>query len=605
MTLACVAALTCTAADDPFGAAIYKKHCAACHDSPEPGTRVPSKAALRKMPAATILRALETGVMVQQSAALTRIEKRAVANFLGSVDAVIVDPAKIANRCAVSQWTPVSARGDWRGWSPGLDNWRHQPDPGLDAATAPRLALKWAFGFPGGTLVRSQPAVAAGRLFIGSHDGTVYSLDAKSGCVHWSTVVTSQVRTGLTIGRVGDRWVALAGDAAGQLHALDAATGTPLWKIRPDKHPAAMITSTPVLHGGRVYVGVSSYEEASALSPGYVCCTFRGSVVAVDGRTGQLIWKTYLIAAEPRPGKSNRGNKTAGPSGAGVWSAPTLDPDSGVLYVATGDNYSDPPTQTSDAAVALSMDSGEIRWIRQFTRADAFNSSCTHPTKYNCPDSDGPDYDLGASPMLVPLAKGRRALILAQKSGMVHAIDPDREGEILWQARAGEGGVLGGVQWGIATDGSKAYVAVSGISFARSYPDGAARPVRTLDHTKGGGLLAFRLHDGELLWRTPAPPCSPTPCSPAQSAAITSIPGAVFSGSVDGHIRAYSPAGGAILWDYETAREFQTVNGVPARGGSMDAGGPVAAGGMLFAGSGYGQWGGKPGNVLLAFEVKK
>jgi len=605
LALLCSAPWFAAAADDPFGAAIYQKHCATCHDAPDPAARIPAKAALQKMPAGAILRSLESGVMLQQSAALTRIEKRAVANFLGSAEAVMLDPSKITNRCAASDWKSASALAEWTGWSPASDNWRHQPAPGLDAASVPRLQLKWAFGFPGGTVVRSQPAVVAGRLFIGSHDGTIYSLDAKSGCVHWTTMVTSQVRSGLSIGRVNNRWIALAGDAAGHIHALDATTGAPLWKIRPDAHPAAMVTSTPVLHEGRVYAGVASYEEGSAVTPAYVCCTFRGSVVALDGATGKLIWKTFTIADEPKPGKSKRGNKTAGPSGAGVWSAPTLDPTRGVLYVATGDNYSDPPTGTSDAAIALSMDTGAIRWVRQFTAGDAYNSTCPHPQKYNCPDSDGPDFDLGASGMLVSLAGGRRALILAQKSGIVHAIDPDRSGAVLWQSRAGEGGVLGGIQWGIATDGSKAYAAVSDIAFARSYPAGGGQPVRSLNSKKGGGLLAFRLDNGERMWHTPAPPCSPEPCSPAQSAAITSMPGVVFSGSVDGHIRAYSASTGAIVWDYNTAREYETVNGVKATGGSMDGGGPVAAGGMLFVGSGYGQWGGKPGNVLLAFEVKK
>lgn len=575
----------CWAADDPMGVAIYQKHCATCHDAPDPQSRIPAKPALQKMRAASIIRALASGVMKQQGAALSRVEQLSVAKLLGSSETVVNPPS--ANACPAGDWKPRIAAGDWRGWSADATNWRFQPTPGFDASAVPQLKLKWAFGFPGGTSVRSQPTVFGGRLFVGAQDGTLYALDAATGCQHWSTTVPAPIRSSVAIGQVQGRWTLFAGDSGGYLHAIDATNGAPLWKLRPEAHPAAVVTGTPVLHEGRVYVGVASYEEASATNPTYVCCSFRGSVVAVDAASGKLLWKTYTIDSEAKPGPvSKRGKPTMGPSGAGVWSAPTLDPGHGVMYVTTGDNYSDPPTANSDAVMALALDTGKIRWVRQMLANDAYNSSCSNPTKFNCPDSDGPDHDLGASAMLVNLPGKRRALILAQKSGEVHAVDPDKQGEVLWHARVGKGGALGGIQWGISTDGQRAYAAVS-----------------DLRHEAAGGIYALRLDNGERIWQTPAPPCAPQPCSPAQSAAITAMPGVVFSGSVDGHLRAYSTADGKIIWDYDTTQAFTTANGVAAHGGSMDVGGPVIAAGRLYVGSGYGQWGGKPGNVLLAFEI--
>jgi polyvinyl alcohol dehydrogenase (cytochrome) len=283
---------------------------------------------------------------------------------------------------------------------------------------------------------------------------------------------------------------------------------------------------------------------------------------------------------------------------------PTLDVDRGALYVTTGDNYSDPPTATSDAVLALSLDTGRLLWSHQLTTGDAFNSSCPLPDKANCPDSDGPDFDFGSSAILLRLAEGRRALILPQKSGMLHAVDPDRQGQLLWQSRVGKGGVLGGIQWGAASDGSRIYVALSDVGFSSARQANSNNDVSTIDPERGRGIFAFRADNGERLWHTSPPGCGDRrPYSPAQSQAVSGMPGAVFSGSMDGHLRAYATTDGKILWDSDTAREFVTVHGVPGKGGALDAGGAVIAGGMVFAGSGYGQWGGLPGNVLLAFSL--
>ena len=288
-----------------------------------------------------------------------------------------------------------------------------------------------------------------------------------------------------------------------------------------------------------------------------------------------------------------------GPSGAGIWSAPTLDPEHNTLYVTTGDNYSDPPTGSSDAVLAVAMDTGKLLWSKQLLASDVWNSTCPLANKSSCPDSAGPDFDFGASAMLLRLPAGKRVLVLPQKSGTLHGVDPDQRGKILWQAKVGQGGLLGGLQWGGATDGKLVYVALSDIGFSNVGALG-----RTPDPQRGGGMFAFRPDNGERMWMTPPPGCGARPnCSPAQSQAVSAIPGAVFSGSVDGHLRAYASGDGKILWDFDTAQEFATVNGIAAKGGSMDAGGAVIGGGMLFVGSGYGQWGGMPGNALLAFSA--
>lgn len=592
------------AADDPAAAKLYQEKCAVCHDSTA-DSRTPTRAALGKMRPATILRALQTGVMKEQGRAINRTDAYALANYLGTVEVSTASSREIANLCAGKPWNPPPVSTGWAGWGNGLANWRYQADGGISETDLPRLKLKWAFAFPDATSMRSQPAVFGGRVFIAGQDGSVYALDAATGCAYWKSTVVAQVRSGMAIGERAGGPVVIFGDGAGYVYALDAATGREVWKLRPDGHPASIITATPVYHKDRVYVGVSSYEEGSAQAATYVCCTFRGSVAALNVADGRVVWQTHTIAEPATNTKKTRGGKDQkGPSGAGIWSPPTLDAKNGMLYVTTGDNYSDPPTATSDAVLAMDLASGAVRWSKQLTAGDAYNMSCGLPGKANCPESEGPDYDFGASAMLVDLAKSRRALILGQKSGMVHAIDPDRKGELLWSSRAGEGGTLGGIQWGIATDGSRAYAAVSDIRFTRTPIPGQNAVKREPNPEKGGGLLAFRVDNGERVWHTPNPGCGDRrPCSPAQSAAVSAMPGVVLSGSVDGHMRAYSTKDGRILWDFDTVRDFTAVNGVPGRGGAMDAGGPVVAGGMLFFASGYGNWGALPGNVLLAFSI--
>ncbi len=576
-------------AQSPDGAQVFNASCATCHTGAT-DSRAPSLEALRPRTPQSIIDSLLTGAMRPQGSRLSGAERRAVAEFItGKAIAGDVSGA-LTGRCSTpAPLQDFAKTPQWTGWSPSTTNTRFQPaeGAGLTPADLQRLKLKWAFGFPDASVAWSHPTVAAGRLFIGSQNGTVYSLDAKTGCIRWTFSASGGVRTALAVAPAGaSRLVVYFADTAANAYALDADTGRTLWVRRVDDHPSARITGSPTFFEGRLYVPVSSYEESQGADPQYPCCTFRGSISALDAESGAVEWKTYMIAETPqRRGTSGAGVPLWGPSGAGVWSAPTIDANRRLLYVATGNAYSAPATSSSDAVVALDLATGAIRWTRQVTANDVYVSSCRAGNP-NCPESVGPDFDFGSPPVLAR-AGGRDVIVIGQKSGVAFAMDPEKNGEILWQYRAGLGSALGGIEWGAATDGEHAYFAVSDIQTKQP-----------------GGLHAVNLATGTRAWFTapPAPTCGSVPgCNGAQSAAVTAIAGAVFSGSNDGSLRAYSTSTGEVLWEFDSNREFTTVSGVPAKGASMIGPGAVVAGGMVFVNSGYGAFGSRPGNVLLAF----
>ncbi len=438
-------------------------------------------------------------------------------------------------------------------------------------------------------------------MFVGGADRKVYALDAKTGCVRWAFATEAVVRTAISFAPLSgtDQFAVFFGDVRANAYAVNATTGALVWKTKVEDHPAARITGAPTLYSGILYVPVSSIEEVTGSPATYQCCTFRGSVVALDIATGRQIWKSYTIPETPRPTKQNaKGTQLYGPSGAAVWSSPTIDVQRQALYVTTGDNYSDPPSETSDAIVAFELATGRMLWHWQATAKDSFVVSCFGADRTNCPESDGPDHDFGQSPILTSLRNGQRVLVVGQKSGVVHALDPDHEGKILWQTRVGKGGALGGIMWGSAADQDHVYVANSDLRFV---PGGD----KVLDPNAGGGLFALDLADGKISMQVPPVSCgSRSRCSPALSAAVTAIQGVVFSGGVSGYLRAYATGDARLLWEVDTARDYPTVNGVSAHGGAMDGPGPTIVDGMLYVNSGYAQWGGLPGNVLLAFEVR-
>ena len=481
-------------------------------------------------------------------------------------------PAPLAARTAAT---------GWNGWGAGLSNARFQDAraAGLRAADIPRLKVKWAFGFPGVRSVLGNPSVVAGRVFIGVDTGDVYALRADSGCQLWSFKADAGVRTAPTVSAA----VAYFGDLRANVYAVDANTGKQSWKVKVEEHPAARVTGAPQLFEGKLYVPVASGEEGAANNAKYPCCTFRGSVVALDAATGKQVWKTYVIEDEPKPVRKTPGGvQLMAPSGAGIWSPPTIDPKRRALYVGTGDAYSEPADKANDAIVALHLDTGKILWIAQDTQNDAWTSGCGGPNqRETCPEHLGPDHDYGSPPMLKKLANGKEILVAGQKSGNVWGHDPDNKGAVLWRtALVRNTTEFGGkIVWGGASDDQTGYFGLG-----------------------PGGIGAVQLRDGERKWFAELKPVAGMETHPGQDGPLTAIPGAVFSGSWDGVLRALNTSNGSLLWEYNTAREHPTVNGVAAKGGSMGAAGPVVSGGMLFVPSGYiGVRNGIPGNVLLAF----
>lgn len=573
----------------PTGSSVFRRKCAACHRDGQ-RTRAPSQEVLSQLSSDFILQVLDSGTMKSVGARLTEAERVAVAEYLSASEPA--EPRLQGGRCAVRR-DPVLNDPGWSAWGVSAANSRSVPAEvaGLNRSDVPKLKLKWAFGFPGASATFGQPTVFGGRVYAGSEDGTVYSLDAGTGCIYWTFKAPTTVKTAVSSG-FGGR-VVYFGDVSGNAYAVNSADGKLIWKIHVDPHPVARITGSPVFLKDRLYVPVSSGEEGAAIDPKYPCCTFRGSVVALDARTGRQIWKSYTIPEAPHlTGKKNSaGVPLWGPSGAAVWSPPTIDLGRHTIYVATGNGYSDPPSPYTDAVVALSMATGKIRWFKQLTPNDLWNIACVAPDKANCPQNPGNDFDFGSPPILRTLPGGRRLLIAAQKSGVVYALDPDHDGRIIWESRVGKGGPLGGIEWGGAADEKQAFI-----------PRSDWDPNNPL---AGGGLFALNLATGERAWYAPPvkPACSAqVGCSPAQSAPPTLIPGVVFSGSEDGHLRAYDATNGEVIWDFNALRSFRTVNGIVANGGSMNGSGPAAVNGMIYVEAGYTN--DIAGNVLLAFSVE-
>jgi polyvinyl alcohol dehydrogenase (cytochrome) len=582
------------------GAALYQQYCERCHGGTV--SKAPPYSLLQIMSASSVLRAMESGVMQSHAAAMSAAERRRLAEHLTGqalVDAGDAQPP-------APQCTGDAARFDFsdlpaaKGWGVGHDN-RRFFDAGItrvDASSLPTLELKWAFAFPDAIRARSQPAAAGGALYVGSQNGTVYALDRESGCIRWTFSTVAEVRTGIVVatwqkGQQGNPLIYF-GDLVGNVYAVDAVTGELAWRDRPDDHPSLTLTAAPVLYQGLLLVPMSALEVTEAADPHYACCTFRGGVAAYDALTGERLWVGYTIDQPPQVvGRNAVGTDRIAPSGAPIWGTPTIDPRRGVMYVGTGENYSSPANDTSDAILALSLEDGRIVWRQQMTAGDAWNMGCETEEKINCPPENGPDYDFGAATILATTAEGKDIVLAGQKSGEVFGLDPDAGGRILWRQKLGRGGIQGGVHFGMAVDGDTLYVPMSDFDGGPRWP-GEAKP----------GMYAVDVATGRVKWFNRAVDvCEGREfCQPGISAAASAIPGAVVAGGMDGWLRAYDRESGRILWQFDTAVQYQTLNGSLARGGSIGGGaGPVFRDEMMFVNSGYGIYFHMPGNVLLAF----
>ncbi|MBX3278647.1 MAG: PQQ-binding-like beta-propeller repeat protein [Acidobacteria bacterium] len=581
-------------ATSPEGEAIYKQRCAVCHDNPQ--DRIPPLFLIRRRSAEDVIQTLTSGSMRQQAAGLSADQIRSLAVHLtGKTPGPPITANMEANRCT-DAGAPIDLNAQqWNGWGRDLDNSRFQPKPGIRAEDAPRLKVKWAFAHPG-PMATGQPTVIGDRMFLTTEMGQLFSLNAKTGCTYWTMNAGAAVRAAMSVGRLPAgskaKFALYFGDEKSFVQALDAMTGEVLWKTKIETHFLSRVTGAPVLYRNRIYVPVSSFEETAGRDNKYECCTFRGSLVALDAVTGKIIWKSFTVQNPPQPFKKNSaGTQMYGPAGGAIWSAPTIDVKRRAIYVGTGNSYTDVDTGETDAIMAFDMATGKVRWVNQATPKDNFLVGCRQPGVGNCPDQGGPDHDFGSSPVLRTLPNGKQVILGGQKSGVMWAFDPDNKGKTLWSVKLGQGGALGGIEWGFAADAENVYVPMADVS-------GPARKP---------GITALKIATGEQLWTVPAPkaPCSwgATRCNNSQSAAATVIPGIVFSGTTDGRLRAYSTKDGSIVWEVDTSLPIPTVNAGVTKGGTLDGGGPIVVDGVLYTNSGYGRIVGQPGNLLIAYSV--
>jgi len=591
------------------GLNLFQNNCTSCHGV-TPVEHAPTEATIKTMSPEAIFEAITTGLMKNMAASLNDNDKRLLAEYLGGrkLDKEDAGDAKnMPNVCSSHPPVRDLSAPSWNGWG-DLSNTRFQgaKDAGLTAGKVTRLQLKWAFGFPGATALYGQ-TIVDGRVFVSSNAGYVYALDAATGCIHWSFKSPAVVRSGITIGPLkpgSARIAAFFGDIRGFAYALDASTGALIWRAAADNHPLARVTGNPRLYQGRLYVPLASLEEDESRTPQHICCTFRGAVTAFDSETGHQVWKSYTIPQEPKVIKRNSvGVDYMGPSGAGIWTTPIVDTKRRALYFGTGNSFSEPAT-TSDSIMAMDMDTGKILWWRQALANDIWHGGCAqtvpgrppaanqggrgrggnqppYPAD-NCVDKTGPDWDYAASPNLATLPDGRTVIIASPKQALVRALDPDKNGATIWEQdiARGIGGGGGETVFGGATDGQTIYFGLH----------------------LGNGLVAMDLATGVEKWFKPLQSPEAMATHHGIVAAVSVIPGVFYAAGMDGILRAVSPTDGSPIWEFNTAQEFKTVNGVAAKGGSIGAGGPSIANGMVFVGSGYvGFQNGVPGNVLLAF----
>lgn len=581
-----------------FGEAVYQKHCAACHDTSD--GEAPKREALRLQSNEAITAALTTGIMKDQASMLTPLEIRLVADYVGSPTSQNALANADAHKCEGN--LQLTSPPLWHRWGNNLRNSRFQSAEraGIKRSDVPKLKLKWAFGFPGAARARSQPTVTKEALFTGSQSGIVYALDAKTGCVWWTFQADTEVRNAPTMAldQNGHPDILYFGDFNATVYAVKAVTGELVWKKSIRDHPVGIITGAITHYQGKLYVPMSSMEVINAYQPKYECCTFRGGLMALDAKTGKKIWRFHTVDEPQKTGANSEGKDRFGPSGAPIWSSPTFDRKRNLIYVGTGENYSSPANDKSDAIIALEPETGKVRWIQQTIEGDAWNGACGRfGTQVNCPKENGPDFDFGAPPILITLVSGKDIILAGQKSGMLYGMDPDDGGKILWEVRAGRGGFNGGVHWGMASDGKTLFVGIADTP-GNEFATGPSRQ----------GLHAYDPETGKPIWSHFEPnTCEENEhkCRTALSAPPTIADGVIYAGALNGILRAYSAANGAPLWSTDTRRDYVTINNVPGRGGSIDSAGPIIAGGMLYVNSGYDKFRQIPGNLLLAYGINE
>lgn len=598
------------------GRVLYQQHCDSCHSLPD--IKAPQLGTLQRMPFTRLARSLEFGVMVQQAAHLSGDERYAIAKYLSTGQADTRDQW-IEERSCSSKGALTVESGFEDNWGFGAGN-RRSIDAGasISAANVADLALKWSLAIPGATEMRSQPVAANGILFLGTANGNVLAIDQDSGCIHWRFAADSSIRSSLNLDTTSDGKATLFfADDLGTVYAITANRGLLRWKTSLRWFPVSIISGSLAFHEDRLFVPISSFETALAGSDAYPCCRSHGGVVALDATNGQTIWDYHTTSQAMAISETSAGTDVWGPSGAAVWTTPTVDVRRGRIYIGTAQNMSPPATKTSDAVIALDIDTGKRVWLFQALAGDIWNVAC-HLGGANCPEKPGPDFDFGGAITLTQNARGKDVIVAGQKSGQVYALDPDNKGAVLWRQRLSMGTSNGGIHWGVATNGETVWATV------------ADPPRRREGYVPRPGVYALGLSDGKLRWSLPVErgcdfdpantprvglaqmletgPANPWPdCSfyYGHSAAPLHANGVLYAGALDGKLRILDAESGKVLRIIDTKRSYAADNGIEGHGGAIDLSGVVVDGRRLFVYSGYGMFGQMPGNVLLAYELPR
>jgi polyvinyl alcohol dehydrogenase (cytochrome) len=599
------------AAEHP-GAEIYRQSCAACHDSPEE-TRAPPFAALQQLDTRSLMGALRPGgSMEAQGKTLTRPQLFELVDFLANSGPQSTE--WLTSMMCDEDDRAVDLEQAKGMTTFGVDitghRWLTAERAGLTSTDLTNLELAWAIGFPKTNQLRTSPVIIGDTMFYApAPTGNMLAFDigAKTPCVKWAFDVGTGVRSSPSYGKIGGRDALVFSDRRGTVHAVDAKLGTEIWSQFAPHSEAARVTGAPVVYGEKVIVNISASGVARAMDPNYECCAEHGAVTALDANTGEKLWTYHTMPDANYTGEESRtGVKLRGPSGAPIWSTPTIDPKRNLVIVTTGENTSLPATDTSDAVLALDIDTGKLVWGFQALANDVWNMSCRTPWENSGPNCPPPtksvlkDFDFGAGAILTQTKDGKDIVLAGQKSGDVWGIDPDN-GELIWNTRFGEGTALGGIHWGIAIDGERVFAAI--YDPTRPGASNKAEP----------GMNAVDITTGEVAWRYPIEPdCSPSRaerypgCAGRHglSAAPLVVDRSVLAGGADGRFYVFDSVTGKLQFQYDTLADFETINGVEGQGGSIDSHSIFAGAGLVFVGSGYGSFGQPGGNVLLAFRPK-
>lgn len=576
------------------GKQIYNASCISCHKDTLQ-MLAPGLSILSSMTPRSIVAALETGKMRAQGSVLSADEKKAVAEWITGAKLRTYNlPPEMFTGFSLP--AAINNNSIHSGWGNNIEGagFTSASQAGITEENINTLKLKWAIPFPEATIMRTKPAIVDNWLIVGSQYGDVAAIDRNTGKIGWTFSTGAAIRGAITVSKKGSAITAYVANFATSVYAIDVRTGKEIWSVRTGIDALSSVTGSVALFNDVLYVPLSSTEVGSAVRGDYSCCISSGGLAAVQASTGKLIWQHRVVPAAQPTGKKKNGVVTYGPSGAPVWCSPTIDSKRKLVYIGTGQNYSAPASSGSDAIQALDLKTGKLKWSFQATQNDMYNVAC--PFFENCPDKKSPDFDFGMAPLVMKTSTGKDILVAGQKAGIVYGINPDN-GKPVWQTRVGKGGKLGGLHWGMATDGKLIYAANADNAVALELSDTSLKA--------SPGIYALNPDDGSIVWKTPTPCENPKGCLAFNSAAPAVIPGIVFAGSTDGKMRAYQSSTGKILWEYDSNISYGEINGFKARGGSIDGPPPVIHDGMLFFNSGYGMFGQAPGNMLLAFEVEK